>query len=332
MPTPSGTRLRARAYSLGKYIGYASADDFWTYSDTASYQATAGAEFNILTPENELKWEVTEATQNVFDFSTGDQHVQFARNNGMIVHGHNLAWGQSNPSWLTGGSWTPTTLTNVLYNHIDHVVGHYVGQIQIWDVVNEPINTASIWNNVIGSTYVDLALRRAHAADPDAILLINEYGAETVNSTSNSLYTMCQSLVNAGSPLGGVGFEMHIDESGIDYSSFATNIARFAALGLGIYITEMDVRIPSSPSAGDLATQATIYQNVLTTCLQQPAFRSFQMWGFTDNYSWIPSNFPGLGAALPFDTTYTAKPAYFALQGALVAAPTPPNPFLARIL
>ncbi len=325
--TPTGQRLRALA-PANFLIGYASANNFWTLGDAAQYEATASAEYNVLTPENQMKWATIEPAQNSFDFSAADQHVAFAQAHGMAVHGHNLAWGAYNPSWLTNGSWTAATLTNVLYNHIDNVVGHYKGKIAVWDVVNEPINTPGIWQNVIGSSYIDLALRRAHTDDPAACLVINEYGDETLGGAGDAMYSLAQGLVQSGSPLCGIGMQFHVDENGVDYNSFASNMARFAALGLKIYITEMDVRLPATPSSTDLSNQALVYQNVLDKCMLQPACAGLQTWGFTDKYSWIPGYFTGMGAALPFDSNYIAKPAYYALQTRLggtraTGSPTP---------
>jgi hypothetical protein len=79
----------------------------------------------------------------------------------------------------------------------------------------------------------------------------------------------------------------------------------------------MDVRYSTPISTANLQAQATIYSNVLNACLQQPACKGLQTWGFTDKYSWIPGTFPGLGDALEFDANYAAKPAYFALQTGL---------------
>jgi endo-1,4-beta-xylanase len=321
---PSGQRLRALAGNF--LIGYASANDFWTLSDTATYQATASSEFNILTPENQMKWDTIHPQQNTFNFAPGDRHVQFAQANGMRVHGHNLVWHSQNPNWLQNGNWTPSSLTSVLNNHIDTVVGHYRGQIAIWDVVNEAFDddgtprdaNESVWVRTFGNqSYIEQAFRRAHMDDPNAALVYNDFNIETVNAKSNAVFAMSQDFKNRGVPINGIGFQMHLTSSGIDLNSLASNMQRFANLGLNIYITEMDVRYPTPISASNRTAQATIYQNVLDRCLVQPACKAFQMWGFTDKYSWVPGTFPGQGDALIFDANYNAKPAYFALQSRL---------------
>ena len=323
---PTGQRLRTLAGTF--LIGYASADSFWTLPDASTYEATAASEFNVLTPENQLKWATVHPQQATYNFVPGDQHVQFARANAMTVHGHNLVWHQSNPAWLDGGTWTASTLSAVLNDHIDTVVGHYRGQIAMWDVVNEAFNDdgsrrSSVWSNTIGPSYIELAFRRAHTADPSAVLVYNDYNIETVNSKSNAVLAMAQDFVARGVPLNAIGLQMHVDENGVDLAGLSSNMQRFANLGLSIYITEMDVRLPMPPTAADLSNQATVYQNVLDRCRLQPACKGLQLWGFTDKYSWIPSFFPGLGAALIFDANYTAKPGYFALQSRLGGASVP---------
>ncbi len=322
---PTGERLRVLADRIGFLIGFASANDFWNLSDAATYQEVARAEFNILTPENAMKWDAIHPQQNTYNFSQADRHVQFAQENGMQVHGHTLVWHNQNPSWLTSGSWTEATLTSVLYDHIDTVMGHYRGQILVWDVVNEAFNEdgsyrASLWYNIIGPEYIELAFRRARAADPSAKLIYNDYNIETINSKSNAVYNMVADFVSRGVPIDGVGFQMHLTSGGLDYNSFAQNMQRFANLGLEIYITEMDVRYNLPVSQTDLQNQATIYRNIIDRCLAQPACKALQTWGFTDKYSWVPNTFSGQGAALIFDENYNPKPAYYALQAALMAA------------
>lgn len=330
--TPTGSRLRDLAGSF--LIGYASRTGFSTMSDAATYESVAASEFNFLTPENDMKWDAIEPQQNVFTYSAADEHVAFAQAHGMQVHGHTLVWHSQVPDWLSNGTWTATTLTNVMYNHIDNVMGHYAGQIVAWDVVNEAFEDtgtyrASFWYNTIGQTYIEKAFQRARAADPSALLVYNDYNAEELNAKSDAIYAMVADFKNRGIPIDGVGLQMHLTNAGLDYNSLASNMQRFANLGVDIFITEMDVRIPKKASSSDLALQATIYQNVTDTCLQQPRCKALQVWGIPDKYSWVMDYFPGKGAPLLFDDNYAAKPAYYAVQtslGGIPATPTPGGP------
>src|SRR5262245_43586434 len=109
---PTGQRLRNLAGSF--LIGYASRNDFWSMSDAAQYQEVALTEFNFLTPENAMKWDATEPSQNNFTFAQADQHVAFAQANTMRIHGHTLVWHSQLPNWVSNGNWTSTTLTNAM--------------------------------------------------------------------------------------------------------------------------------------------------------------------------------------------------------------------------
>jgi endo-1,4-beta-xylanase len=225
--TPSGNRLRDLAGSF--LIGYESADDFWTFPDAAIYQDIAKSEFNILTPANQMKWVNIHPQQSSYNFVPADQHVQFAQQNNIKVHGHTLVWHNQNPSWLTSGAWTKNTLTNVLYDHIDTVVGHYKDKVLAWDVVNEAFNgdgtyRSTLWYDTIGKEYIELAFQRARGTDPSVKLIYNDFGIEQINSHSNAVYNMVVDFRNRGIPIDGVGLQMHLTSSGLNYQSFADNM------------------------------------------------------------------------------------------------------------
>jgi len=195
-------------------------------------------------------------------------------------------------------------------------------------VVNEAVNDDgslrnTLWLSRIGPEYLDLAFQFASDADPNARLVYNDYGNESINAKSNGIYDLVSGLMARGIPIHGVGFQLHITRSGINLPSFVQNMQRFADLGLEIYITELDVRMQLPVTPKKLATQANVYAGILNACLAQSACRAFQMWGFTDAHSWVPSFFPGYGAALIFDEMYQPKPAYDALSLGLSQCPAP---------
>jgi GH35 family endo-1,4-beta-xylanase len=323
---PSGSRLRTLAGSF--QIGCETDDNFWTLPDTTIYQQTAAAEFNMITPGNQLKWDTTEPQQGMFNFAPGDMHAQFALQHGMAFHGHVLVWHNQLPGWLTGGNFNATQLTAIMRNHIANQVGHYKGTVAVWDVVNEAFNDdgtrrSTIWQNTIGPSFIELAFQAARAADSNVELLYNDFNIETVNAKSNAVFAMVQDFKNRGIPIDAVGFQGHLTSGGIDAASFASNMQRFASLGVKVRITELDVRLAVPATDADLQKQANIYQAVLNGCLSQPACKSVQTWGITDKYSWIPGTFPGFGAALLFDASYAAKSAYFAVQTRLGGTATP---------
>jgi len=325
--------LREAAEASGMLIGTAVRP---AQLSEAAYASTLAREFNVLEPEDVLKWEVVHPEQQSFDFSQGDQIIDFAARHGMKVRGHTLVWHQQNPKWLTEGKYTSGELAQILEKHIKTVVGHYRGKIFAWDVVNEafdelrPVKLRStIWRDQPGivlagngTSYIERCFRWAHEADPQALLFYNEAGAEVVNPKSDAIYAMVRDFRRRDVPIDGVGFQMHIANLRADVASISANIKRFTALGVQVHITEMDVALPVDPSGNprpeDLQRQADIYREVATACLSHSGCTAIQTWGFTDKYSWIGWHSKHTqGAALPFDRNYGAKPAYAALRDVL---------------
>ena len=297
-----------------------------------AYADTLAREFNMLEPEDALKWEVVHPAQQSFDFSQADQIVDFAVRHDMKVRGHTLVWHRQNPAWLTEISFSSSQLDQILEQHIKTVVGHYRGKIFAWDVVNEAFDElrpgelrSTIWSKtatVPDRAYIERSFRWAHEADPQALLFYNEAEAEVVNPKSDAIYAMVRDFRQRGVPINGVGFQMHVAKLHPDVASISANISRFTALGVQVQITEMDVALPvdleGNARPEDLQQQANIYRDIATACLSHPGCTAIQTWGFTDKYSWIGSHSKHTqGAALPFDKTYRSKPAYDALRNAL---------------
>jgi endo-1,4-beta-xylanase len=105
-----------------------------------AYASTLAREFNMLEPEDAMKWWVLRPDVRSYDFRQGDELVQFAVEHQMKVRGHCLVWGRSNPEWLTEGHFTTRQLSRLLHEHINRVMRHYAGEVFAWDVVNEALD------------------------------------------------------------------------------------------------------------------------------------------------------------------------------------------------
>jgi endo-1,4-beta-xylanase len=303
------------------------------YLDEPAYASTLAQEFNLVEPEDAMKWELLRPALSTFNFADADQIVAFAAAHHMQVRGHNLVWGSHNPKWLTEGPYSPAQLSELLHEHIWQVAGHFRGKVFAWDVVNEAFEEhgrlrSSIWLDQpgIGSTgtdYIAQAFRWAHDADPGALLIYNDAEAEEVNPKSDAIYAMVKDFQRRGIPFGGIGFQMHIYNLAPDVPSIAANFARFSHLGVQIHITEMDVALPVDETGvalhpADLARQAEIYREIAEVCVKTPRCTVLQTWGVTDKYSWLGwATHKTKGAGLLFDRQYRAKPAHDALQEVL---------------
>ena len=303
----------------------------------AAYAATLAREYNLVEPEDALKWEVLHPYRDCYDFSDADRIISFAKLHRMKIRGHTLVWTHQNPPWLVNEKFSDIELRAILHDHIRKVMSRYRGQIFAWDVVNEAIDEtgnlrSSLWYDQPGiglagkgTAYIEESLRWAHDADPDALLFYNDGGGEVVNAKSEAVFRMLVDFKKRNVPIDGIGLQMHLDLDA-DIASIARNIQRFAEAGLQVHITEADVGIAVDRNRRvvnpqDVKRQARVYEAVLKACLNQRRCTVFQTWGFTDKYSWINSTSRGTkGAALFFDAQYHPKPAYAAAERALTRA------------
>ncbi|HET6176632.1 MAG TPA: endo-1,4-beta-xylanase [Candidatus Sulfotelmatobacter sp.] len=227
----------------------------------AAYSATLAREFNMVEPEDAMKWWVVRREAGAFDFRAGDEVVRYAQAHGMKVRGHCLVWDHNNPDWLVQGHFSPSQMSQLLKEHITTEMKHYAGPVFAWDVVNEALDEKgqlkdSPWYNQPGigfaekgTAYVEQAFRWAHEADPKALLFYNENGGEGLTTKSDAIYAMVKDFKHRGVPLDGVGLQMHISRLDIDTAPIAANIARLTALGLLVHITELDVSLLWTPAA-----------------------------------------------------------------------------------
>jgi endo-1,4-beta-xylanase len=325
--------LRALAARVGLRVGTAVIPfDL----DTPAYRDIAGSQFSVVTPGNEMKWQVVEPTQGTYDWSGGDRLVSFAEQHGQLVRGHTLLWHNQLPTWLTtgvaNGTISNAELRDLLRKHITDEVTHFKGKIWQWDVANEfftdsnpsMINPNDFWVSHLGAGIIADAFRWAHAADPHALLFYNDYniaGEDGTNAKSDAVYAWLQQMLAQGVPINGVGDQGHLDTQYGFPTKMTQDLQRFASLGLKVAITEADVRTfvdsPATQVPTDhLATFAQPYEfsQMLKACLAVRQCISFTVWGFGDADSWVPGFFTGEGYATLYDVNLQPKPAFTDLQ------------------
>ena len=329
--------VRQQADSLGFLVGTAVRPS--QLAETA-YASTLAREFNMVEPEDAMKWRTLRPDADSLDFRQGDDVVRFAQANHMKIRGHCLVWGRDNPEWLTQNHFTRRQLARLLRQHINRVMKHYQSQVFAWDVVNEALDEHgnlrdSIWYNQPGiglsskgTAYIERVFRWAHKADPHALLFYNEAEGEGLNRKSDAIYGMVRDFRRRKVPIDGVGLQMHMPMLEANVTAIAENISRLTALGVQVHITELDVSLPLEPDGSvhpaDLLLQAEVYRRIVRACLQSSGCTAIQTWGFTDKYSWIGSHSHHTsGAALPFDQAYQPKAAYRAIWEELSAGRSP---------
>jgi endo-1,4-beta-xylanase len=334
--------LRGLAARIGLRVGTAVIPFDLDHPD---YQAIVGSQFSVVTPGNEMKWQVVEPTRGSYDWSGADRLVAFARQHGQLVRGHVLLWHNQLPDWLTSGvadgSISNSELLALLHKHITDEVTHFRGKIWQWDVANEfftdavpsALNPSDFWISHLGPGVIADAFRWAHAADPRALLFYNDYniaGEDGTNAKSDAAYAWLRQMLAQHVPINGVGDQGHLDtQYGFSPARMTQDLQRYASLGLRVAITEADVRTfvdsPSTQVPTDhLAVFAQPYEfsQMLKSCLAVPQCISFTVWGFGDADSWVPGFFTGEGYATLYDVNLQPKPAFADLQQDLQLAAT----------
>jgi endo-1,4-beta-xylanase len=280
-----------------------------------------------ITPEGGLFWGYMRPARDLYKFDFADNVLAFAEANEMTVRGHTLVWYGSMPDWtknIRGADEAKRELTT----HIEQVVSRYRGKIKTWHVVNEPIDDTkgempglrpSVWLENLGEKYIDLAFHTAHAVDPAAELVINEYDVECAVGTQTkrreAYLKLIRDLVGRGVPLHGVGLQGHINAKyEIDRDGVYDFVTAVRSLGLSVHVTELDViddALPGPIAQRDaiVASRAHDFLDAIFVAAKPSVIAT---WGITDRYTWVPIWYKrrdGMpNRPLPFDADCQPKP------------------------
>lgn len=304
-----GTRLRELADARDMLFGYAVLQSYYERPDGAIYADIAGEEFNIVSTENSMKFDFINPIPGKYRWAATDNMVQQAKAHNQTIHGHTLVWYTALPAWVWRSAFADREL--IMREFIDRVMSRYADDIPLWDVVNEALEDdgtlrRSVWFQGMGASYIDTAFRQARLSAPDATLIYNDYDIAFAGPKSDGMLALVQQLKDAGTPLDGVGFQLHLFADFDKVDEVIETFQKVADMDLDIYVTELDISLGSGQT---LTQQAELYEQILSACLDQPRCKAFQTWGFTDMYTWRPGLRP-----LLLDESYQVKPAYRALQ------------------
>jgi endo-1,4-beta-xylanase len=346
--TGGRTPLWQTAFANG--LVYGSSIATWQLDPT--YSKLFAREAAILFTEDDLLWYRLKPTPKAdLDFKYGDQIVEFAEKNGMLVLGAHLVWDEGfGEGWTDDDLWglEEKAASKLLFGTLDEVVNHYRGRVAAWIVANEVLDGSGVrtdvpWYTTIGPSYIEEAFHRAQAADPDALLLLNDYGYETDVDTdvaadrrAAALQFIDESLAT-DVPIQALGVQAHLNAQGFvekfDADAYRKFLADVADRGLKILITEMDVLddgLPADATQRDREV-ADVVKTYLDVALDEPAVGSLVTFGLSDRYTWLEEDYPRDDGhprrPLAFDDKLKPKPAFSALQATLESAP-PRTPLL----
>lgn len=339
-------------YTNAFLMGVSVNDAIVSGADKAS-QDIVLKQFNCITLENSMKAALINPQPGVFNFAPADAFVAFGKAHNMFIIGHTLVWHNQVPAWFfinaEGKPNSKEEQIERLRNYIKAVAGRYAGKVNAWDVVNEVIDNdgsyrQTSWVNAFGNgdTLVKYAFKFASEFAPDTELYYNDFNAWRPEKR-DGIVRLVKMLQKEGIRIDGVGMQGHW---GLNYpkSSYIEEaIDAYAACGVKVMITELDVDVLPLTKEGQIIGQGMSdkqfqleefknfldpYRNGLPDSVQQLLTKRYQelftifyskkdkiarvtFWGVDDGMSWkndypIPNriNYP-----LLWDRNRQPKPA-----------------------
>ena len=298
------------------------------------------SQFNLMTPGNEMKPDSLidvrasrelakeDQTQVAVKFDDVTPLLNYARDNGIKLHGHVFVWHSQTPEAFFHENYDPAkplVSREIMLSRLEHFMAktfayveeNYPGLFVSWDIVNEAIDDStgklrsSNWLKVVGEDYLLRAFELARRVAPEGLkLYYNDYNT-AVPKKQDGIVKLLKELVAEGN-IDGYGFQMHHDIAYPTVSSIRASVERVAQLGLKLRVSELDITIPNNTEA-QLAKQAEEYGAILRLLLPYSGqLEAVQVWGVSDNLSWRASGYP-----LLFDGSQQPKPAFWAVVDAL---------------
>jgi len=253
--------------------------------------------------------------------------IEWCKANGITTKGHPLVWAcqSGTPQWLR--KYTVDETEELLKSRVLNIVSGFENKIDLWDVVNEPVNVKT-WRNKINNMddqndwgvedpipeiadYVENALKWAHQANPNATLLINEYRTIADQKVRERYHELLIELKARRAPFSNIGIQAHEPrQEWFNPEEVWKTFDLYSDLGYTIHITELHpqssgVAITGGWRTGKWTSEAQVEftEQFVKLCFGHPSVASINWWGFSDRNIWLP------GGGL-VDEEYRPKPVY----------------------
>lgn len=206
--------------------------------------------FSAVTLDNDMKWERINPLPGKFNFEIADQFAQLGVDENISTVGHVLFWHSQTPDWVfkddEGNLLTRDALLVRMRERAKMFSTRYGSRVKIWDVVNEAIEDdgtlrKSLYNKIIGDDFIEQAFIIADQEMPkDATLIYNDYGMNRIGRRDTVL-AMVKEFQQKGVRIDGIGLQGHWGMVNPSAKIIDTTLTLYAATGLRLHITELDV-------------------------------------------------------------------------------------------
>jgi len=346
-PAQTSSSLKAKfgaRFTVGVALGGRVPDDY-----SAAEQKLILQQFGSVTPENCMKMTELQPREGEFRFERADALVAFAQRHRLQVVGHTLIWAKDErtPAWVfrDGEKLASRELVlERLRTHVRTVVSRFRGRVHSWDVVNEALDDGetdlrpSRWLSIVGPEFIAEAFACARDADPDVLLVYNDYNVEQPRKREK-LMRLIRELRAKNVPLGAIGIQGHWEVDRVPFRDIEALIGATKEFGLKMMVSELDLGVvprgrwwadggkhraemaKTDPLSGGcppelLQRQASQYAELFRLfTAHSNAIGRVTFWNLHDGRSWL-NTFPWKHAEYPllFDRSAAPKPAFWAVM------------------
>ena len=295
-------------------------------------------------------------SKGVYNFTDFNNQINFLKDNKIGTHIHMFVGPNFYmPNWLKNQTWTPEALDEQLKDMIEKIMesNDNKNKVDVWNVANEVFDesgiyrTDMVWNQMgwesdksglTGSDNMNdkhpIFIRKAFEycrLKTKAKLEYRDYNIETANVTSfgnkkqRAVYQLLKHMIANKIPIDAIGIQGHYDIGSflkfVTSSDLKLSIEKYKALGLEVYMTEVDFGTGKNADGTTKAwttalsdQQKTDYYNCVKTAVQAGVSR-FYTWGVVDGFDkgWRTDEYP-----LIWDKDAKKKSAYEGVKQGLI--------------
>jgi len=301
------------ATGLAKYLGSAHSP---APTDPAQTNPSLnfGAYWNQVTPENGGKWGSAQPTSPfgpaaqgypaltnpAFNFAAARAAYQQARSTGTAFKWHTLFWGNQQPAWIES---LPVAKQQEAIRIWFAAIAREFPDIEQIEVVNEPLHDpprgatngnyieALGGNGVTGWDWIITSFSLARQYFPNAKLVLNDYSITNDGNATTTYLTIINLLKERGLidhiGIQGHAFEFNYNNLAGSAATHRANLARLAATGLPIYVTEFDIDGADTVwGLPDDTAQTARFQALFPVFWESDAVKGVTLWGYMRGAHW----------------------------------------------
>lgn len=260
-----------------KFLG-----NIWNYRDVdnASRQNQFAELWNQVTLENAAKWDAVEPNRDQMDLSNIRAAYNWAKDHGGFYRHHVFVWGSQEPSWIGGLSQAEQRAE--VEEHMRIVCSEFP-DIDMIDVVNEPLNAPASYRNALGGSgstgwdWIVWSFEKAREHCPNSALGLNDYNIVNNNANMNN-YMDIVNVLNERGLIDTVGVQFHhFSVKQMSANTTRQALDRLSQPGLPVVIEEFDVE----DNQGEQK-----YRELFPAMWEHPGVAGVTIWGQRKNETW----------------------------------------------